>query len=126
MTTIKSLLRITALVLRSIPWATVGRRCWIAAQLVTAAVVLLAEIAWEHRAQIRAALVTAIAAVIVAAQLTIEAGRWTRHTVEAISSRSVVLLPQQPLAALAPITATMQAAREALEQLVRRLYPVAA
>jgi hypothetical protein len=33
------------------------------------------------------------------------------------------VLPQQPLAAVAPITATLQAAREALERLVVRLYP---
>lgn len=126
MTTIKTAYRIAAIVLRSIDWAAVGRRCWVTAQLIAAGLLLLAEIAWKHRAQIRQALVTAIAAVIVAAQLTLEAGRWTRHAVEALGRRSVVLLPQQPLPAVAPITATLAAAREALERLVRRLYPVAA
>jgi hypothetical protein len=126
MTTIKTTLRITALVLRSIDWATVGRRCWLAARLVATGMVLLAEIAWEHRAQIRAALVTAVAAVIVAAEATHRAGRWTRHAVEALSRRSVALLPQQQVSSVAPITATLAAAREALERLVRRLYPVAA
>lgn len=133
MTTVKSFVRIAALVLRSIDWAAVGRRaanglrlCWAAAQLITTALVLLAEIAWEHRQQIRAALVTAIAAVIVAAQLIHEAGCWTRCAVEALSNRSAALLPQQPLQLLAPITATLAAAREALERLVRRLYPVLA
>jgi hypothetical protein len=126
MTTIKTTLRIAALVLRSIDWATVGRRCWLAARLIATGLVLLVEIAWEHRARIRAALVTAIAAVIVAAQLTHEAGRWTRRAVEALNARSAALLPKQAVPALAPITATLAAAREALERLVRRLYPVAA
>ena len=35
-------------------------------------------------------------------------------------------VPQQPIAALAPITATLVAAREALERLIARLYPVVA
>lgn len=132
MTTVKSIIRIAALVLRSIDWEAVGRRagnglrlCWAVAQLIGTALVLLGEIAWEHRQQIRAALVTAIAAVIVAAQLTHEAGCWTRRAIEALNARSAVLLPQQPLQPLAPITATLAAAREALERLVRRLYPVA-
>ena len=126
MTTIKTTLRITALVLRSIPWAAIGRGCCVTARLLFTLLVLLAEIAWEHRQQIRQALVTAIAAVIVAAQLTLEAGRWTRCTIDAISGRTVALLPQQPVAAVAPITACLTALREALERLVRRLYPVAA
>ena len=75
MTTFKSFIRIAALVLRSIHWAAVARRCWITVQLITTALVLLAEIAWEHRAQIRQALVTAIAA-------TYLAGQWTRQQAE--------------------------------------------
>lgn len=102
------------------------RILWAAAQLVLTMLALAAAITWEHRAQIRAALVTAIAAAIVAAQLTLEAGRRTRHAVESIGRRSAALLPQQPLAAVAPITATLTAAREALERLLRRLYPVTA
>lgn len=102
------------------------RILWGVTQLVLTMLALAAAITWEHRAQIRAALVTAIAAVIVAAQLTIEAGHRTRHAIEAICRRSTALLPRQPLAAVAPITATLAAAREALERLLRRLYPVAA
>lgn len=133
MTTIKTTIHITTLVLRSIDWAAVGRRtanglrtCWVAARLIGTALVLLGEITWEHRQQIRQALVTAIAAAIVAAQLTHEAGRWCRHQLDRISGRAVALLPHQPLVAVAPITACVAALREALERLVRRLYPVAA
>ena len=126
----------TAQIIRAIgtlPWGVyaaragaVLRAAWVTARLIGTVLVLLAEIAWEHRQQIRQALVTAIAAVIVAAQLTIEAGRWTRCTIDAISGRAVALLPQQPVSAVAPITACLTALREALERLVRRLYPVAA
>lgn len=133
MTTFKSFIRIAALVLCSIDWAAVARRCWITVQLITTALVLLAEIAWEHRAQIRQALVTAIAATYLAgqwtrqqAERTLRAGAWTRLQLERFSGRTVALLPQQPIQALAPITATMAAAREALERLIARLYPVAA
>lgn len=96
------------------------------ARVCAAALLILAAIAWEHRAQIRAALATAIAAAIVAAELTYRAGRWTHRVIHRLSTRSVALLPVQPLPALAPITATLAAAREALERLVRRLYPTAA
>jgi len=87
------------------------------------ALVAAARFIWAHRAEIRAALVRAVAMLIVAAQLTYEAGCWTRRTIEAVNQRSAVLLPQQPLPAVAPITATIQAAREALARLVARLYP---
>jgi hypothetical protein len=133
MTTFKSFIRIAALVLRSIDWAAVARRCWITVQLITTALVLLAEIAWEHRAHIRQALVTAIAATYLAgqwtrqqAERTLRAGAWTRLQLERFSRRTAALLPQQPIEALAPITATLAAAREALERLIARLYPVAA
>lgn len=55
------------------------RILWAAARLVFTLLVLAASITWEHRAQIRAALVTAAAAVIVAAQLTLEAGQRARR-----------------------------------------------
>jgi hypothetical protein len=87
------------------------------------ALLAAARFLWAHRAEIRAALVRVAAALILAAQLAYEAGCWTRRTVEAVSQRSVALLPQQALPAVAPITATLQAAREALARLVARLYP---
>lgn len=119
--------------LQALPWADYATRtaaglraCWIAAQLLAAGIALLAAIAYEHRQQIRSACVTAAAALVVAAQLTYEAGVWTRRAIHSISTRTVVLLPQQPLPAVAPITATVAAAREALERLIRRLYPALA
>jgi hypothetical protein len=78
---------------------------------------------WAHRAEIRTALVRIAAACILAAQLAYQAGCWTRCAVEAVSQLSIALLPHQPLPAVAPITATLQAAREALARLVARLYP---
>lgn len=110
----------------AIDWRAVGDRtaralelAWTVAQLLLTAAVLVGEVIWEHRAQIRQALVTAIAA-------TYLAGQWTRLQLERLSGRTVALLPQQPIDALAPITATLAAAREALERLIARLYPVAA
>jgi hypothetical protein len=123
MTTIKTILRLVALVLRSIDWVAVGRVCWLTIQLIAFVLVLLSEIAWEHRQQIRQAVVVAIAAVIFAAQLSYEAGCWTHQAIDGLSRRSAALLPQQPVPAIAPITATLAAAREALERLVSRLYP---
>ena len=70
---------------------------------------------WQHRAEIRAAIVAAIAATYVA-------GAATRHAVDHLSRRSCTLLQAQPLPAVAPITATLQAAREALARLIARLY----
>lgn len=134
--TITTAIRLVA----AIDWRAVGDRtaralelAWTALQLLLTAAVLLGEVAWEHRAQIRQALVTAIAATIVAgqwtrqqAERTLRAGAWTRLQLERLSGRTVALLPQQPIEALAPITATLAAAREALERLIARLYPVAA
>ena len=115
--------------LRAIDWATIGRRLdraiavtITAAELLLMLAALTIETIYEHRQQIRAALVHAIAVLIVAAQLTYRAGRWTCHALHTISERSAAVIPQQPLAAVAPITATLQAAREALERLIARLY----
>jgi hypothetical protein len=58
---------------------------------------------WRHRRQIGAALVTAVAA-------TYAAGTWGRQQVEALATDSVRELPGQPVAALAPITASLAAA----------------
>ena len=81
---------------------------------------------WAHRQQARdAALLTGLA-LLAAAGWTYRAGRWTRQLIHQLSSRSCALLPQQPIAAIAPITATLQAAREALARLVARLYPMPA
>ena len=134
--TITAAIRLVA----AIDWRAVGARtaralelAWIALQLLLTAAVLLGEITWEHRAQIRQVLVTAIAATFLAgqwtrqqAERTLRAGAWTRLQLERLSGRTVALLPQQPIEALAPITATLAAAREALERLIARLYPVAA
>ncbi len=58
---------------------------------------------WRHRQQIGEALVTAVAA-------TYSAGAWGRQQVEALATNSARLLPAQPIAALAPITAGISAA----------------
>ena len=116
------LVRLIAIV-RALPWASMARTTWTVLQLLAAGLVLLAEIAWEHRQQIRSALVTAIAALVVAAQLTYEAGIWTRRHLLELADRSATLIPQQPLAAVAPITASIEALREALARLIARLYP---
>jgi len=58
---------------------------------------------WRHRRQIGAALVTAVAT-------TYSAGAWGRQHVEALAADSVRRLPSQPVAAVAPITATLAAA----------------
>jgi hypothetical protein len=58
---------------------------------------------WRHRQQIGAALVTAAAA-------TYAAGTWGLLQVEALAADSARRLSAQPIAALAPITATLAAA----------------
>jgi hypothetical protein len=58
---------------------------------------------WRHRQQIAAALITATAA-------TYAAGAWGRQQIEALAADSARLLPAQPVAALAPITAGIAAA----------------
>jgi hypothetical protein len=58
---------------------------------------------WRHRQQIGAALITAAAA-------TYAAGAWGRLQVEALATDSARMLPAQPVAAVAPITATLAAA----------------
>jgi hypothetical protein len=58
---------------------------------------------WRHRRQIGAALVAAVAT-------TYSAGAWGRQQVEGLATDSARRLPSQPVAALAPITATLAAA----------------
>ena len=79
--------------------------------------------AWARRHHVRDAALLTVLATLAAAGWVYRAGQWTRQLVHILSQRACVLLPQQPAPALAPITATLQATREALELLVRRLYP---
>jgi len=58
---------------------------------------------WRHRRQIGATLITTTAA-------TYAAGAWGRQQVVALATDSARRLPAQPIAALAPITATLAAA----------------
>jgi hypothetical protein len=58
---------------------------------------------WRHRQQIAAALVAAVAT-------TYAAGAWGREQIEALAADSARRLPSQPVAAVAPITATIAAA----------------
>jgi hypothetical protein len=58
---------------------------------------------WRHRQQIAAALVAAVAT-------TYSAGAWGRQQIEALAADSARRLPSQPVAAVAPITATIAAA----------------
>lgn len=111
----------TVAVYESIDWKDVAYRTeqglllvWFALQLTAMVVTILAEIAYEHREQIRNSAVKVVAFVVVAAQLTYEAGVRTRTFAEALSDRSATLVASQPLATLAPITAPLQASREAL------------
>lgn len=78
---------------------------------------------WAHRQQARDAAMLTGLALLAAAGWMYRAGRWTRQAIDDLSQRSTVLLPQQPIPAIAPITATLVAAREALARLVARLYP---
>ena len=58
---------------------------------------------WRHRRQIAAALIAAGAT-------TYSAGAWCRQQIETLAANSARLLPAQPIAALAPITAGIAAA----------------
>lgn len=78
---------------------------------------------WTHRQQIKQATIRIIAALVVAAQFTYRAGRWTRRQLLALSDRAAALTAEQPLPALAPIVASIEALREALARLIARLYP---
>jgi hypothetical protein len=57
---------------------------------------------WRHRQQIGAALVAAVAT-------TYAAEAWARQQIEALATDSARRLPSQPVAAVAPITATLAA-----------------
>ncbi len=120
----------------TINWSAVGARaaagmriCWAVAQLAAMAAVLLADLIWEHRREIKAAAVAAVAAVILAAEATYEAGRATRRWLEQLADASATLTAAMPapLAPVAPVAgpalATLESLRQALARLVARLYP---
>jgi hypothetical protein len=89
---------------QTLPPATAAAR--IAPLLITLAALAIAiggQWLWRHRRQIGAALVAAAAA-------TYLAGAWCRLQVEALAADSARRLPAQPVAAVAPITATLAAA----------------
>ena len=82
----------------------------------------LAQWIWAHRREILDGIARAILA-------TYAAGRWTRSQLEAArallmatSDRAAALVDAQPVPALAPISANIQALRELLEAWVSRLY----
>jgi hypothetical protein len=89
---------------RTLPPATAAAR--IAPLLITLAGLAIAagsQWLWRHRRQIGEALIAAVAT-------TYSAGAWCRPQVEALAADSAQRLPSQPVAALAPITATLAAA----------------
>lgn len=120
----------------TINWSAVGARtaaglrlCWAAAQLLAMAAVLVIDLIWEHRQELRAAAVAAVAATITAAEFTYRAGRATRLWLEQLADAGATLTaampaPLAPVAPLAgPALATLESLRQALARLVARLYP---
>lgn len=123
-------LRIIYARLQALPWGEYADRtadglrlCWAVAQLLALAAAIAGRYVWDHRQQIRDAAVATYAAVVIAAELTLATGRWSRHQLEVLSARSAKLTHTQPVAAVAPITAGLEALREALAALIARLYP---
>jgi hypothetical protein len=122
--------------LQQIDWAAIGHRIdngiryvTIAAELLLMVAAMAWDIAYEHRREIRDALVRAAASTYLAgvrtrrlAERCYRAGAWTRLQLLALSDRAASLTTVQPVPAVAPITATLAAVREALERLVRQLY----
>jgi uncharacterized membrane protein YqjE len=93
---------------------TASRVLRFAALAFLAAVALLglaAAFLYDHRRQIRSALVATYAAMRIAAELTYSAGRWCRRQVR----RTTTIPAQLP---------TLEATREALARWVARLYPI--
>ena len=98
------------------------RIIWSVAQLLLTALVLLTEIVYEHRDQIRDAVIAAVAATYVGGAWTryqavrlYRAGGYCRLQLLAVSDRATALLPQQPITAAAPITACLAAISESLQ-----------
>lgn len=109
--------------LKSIDWVTVAARLgaaaratWVAAQLLTMVTVMLAEVAYEHRQQIRNGAVMAVAMTVVAAERTFQAGQATRNWLERMGSATTETLAELPeqIAPVAPIVApTLAVAKSA-------------
>jgi len=66
---------------------------------------------WRHRRQIASALVAATAAAYVA-------GAWCRRQLVALAEEAATLTHDQPVAAIAPISAALEAIAKALDALV--------
>ena len=93
-----------------------------AAAFTLAALLLLLGLAltwtWDHRRQIRAALVAGYAALVVAVELTLAAGRSTRQAIDRAGAELAPVLQVQPGQAI-------EAARARLEAWVSGLYATA-
>lgn len=94
----------------------VGRAVLLTLTIVALLISGLLQWIWQHRRQILDTIARAILA-------SWAAGRWCRHQLDAVSNRAAAILGDQPLPELAPITASLQALREALERWIKRLYP---
>lgn len=110
-------------VFQSIDWEEVAhwaglalRAMWLTLRVIAMAIVLVAELTYENRENIRDFLATVVAVAILTSQLTYEAGVATRDFLESFNDRSAALTPQQPVKALASITAPIQAFWEVLEE----------
>jgi len=89
---------------RTLPPATAAARvALLLLALAGLAIAIGSQWLWRHRRQIGAALVAAMAT-------TYAAVAWGRQQIEALATDSARRLPAQPIAALAPITATLAAA----------------
>lgn len=100
----------------------VGRVVAIGLTVTGLLLLALAQWIWANRREILDGIARAILA-------TYAAGRWTRSQLEAsrallvaTSDRAAALVDAQPVPALAPISANLQALRELLEAWVSRLY----
>jgi hypothetical protein len=93
----------------------VGRVVAIGLTVTGLLILALAQWLWNHRREIADTIARAVIA-------TYAAGRWTRAQLEATSKRAAALVDAQPIPALAPISANLQALRELLELWVSRLY----
>jgi hypothetical protein len=102
-------LEFTLQVIRGIDWkavadrtGTAARFAWFAMQLLTMAAVMMAEIAYENRQEIRQFAVKVIAFMVVAAETTYNAGVKTRAWVERMNDAATQEFDKVP-ATIAPI-----------------------
>ena len=110
-----TLLTPTLQALRGIDWKSVAARtgaaarfAWFAVQLLTMAAVMLAEVAYESRQEIRDFVVKAIAYTVVTAETTYNAGVKTRAWVERMNDAATQEFDKVP-AAIAPIAGVVVA-----------------